>query len=172
MDFFGKRTSISTRSNHVVAADLFKNVSRHIIRFVARGRSFGVMRCSSVHFERLDPGKLAQYEAGVSLHGHTLHSRENLEYIVTAAHKIPGLAAGMRQLEQRYITNYGQPMDFREAWWTPPLGPVEAVRVERRQIEAQGLRAIVSLTDHDNIEAANSPAVTGRVPDFPISVEW
>ena len=130
------------------------------------------MRRSSVHFEWLRTSVRTQYRTGVSLHGHTLHSRETLEYLVTAAHGVPGLSAAIRKQEQRYHDAHGHQLDFRQAWWTPPLAPCQAFRLEQSQIQAHGLRALVSLTDHDNIEAATSPRVLEQLPDFPVSVEW
>jgi len=55
---------------------------------------------------------------------------------------------------------------FSRAYWTPPLTPASAMRVERTQIENLGLRPLVSLTDHDNIDAGLA------LKDEPISVEW
>lgn len=65
------------------------------------------------------------------------------------------------------------PVDFSRAYWTPPLTPKLAYETEKDQIEGiLGLKAIVSLTDHDNIEA---PLLLRTVPDTaqtPISLEW
>ena len=64
-------------------------------------------------------------------------------------------------------------MDFSRAYWTPPLTPKLAYETEKNQIEnCLGLEAMVSLTDHDNIEA---PVLLQTTPDTahaPISVEW
>ena len=65
------------------------------------------------------------------------------------------------------------PVDFSRAYWTPPLTPKLAYETERSQIEsALGLKSLVSLTDHDNIEA---PVLLRTVPETaqtPISLEW
>ena len=65
------------------------------------------------------------------------------------------------------------PVDFSRAYWTPPLTPELAYTTEKDQIESVlGLRAIVSLTDHDNIEA---PLLLRSLPESaqtPISMEW
>ena len=65
------------------------------------------------------------------------------------------------------------PVDFSRAYWTPPLTPQLAYDTEKDQIEATlGLRALVSLTDHDNIEA---PVWLHAVPEtahVPVSLEW
>jgi hypothetical protein len=65
------------------------------------------------------------------------------------------------------------PVDFSRAYWTPPLTPKLAYATEKDQIEnALGLSAMVSLTDHDNIEA---PVLLRTMSDSaytPISLEW
>ena len=63
-------------------------------------------------------------------------------------------------------------MDLRRGWWTPPLGPLEAYRLEAGQIEGLGLQAMVSLTDHDDIEAPMSLQSVETGGSIPISVEW
>src|ERR1700733_9488105 len=57
-------------------------------------------------------------------------------------------------------------------WWTPPLGPHDAWSLEKSQIEALDPNAIVSITDHDNIEAPVSLQVLEECQGTPISVEW
>jgi hypothetical protein len=63
-------------------------------------------------------------------------------------------------------------VDFTRAWWTPPLTPASALRLEREQIAGLGLRPIVSLTDHDNIEAGMTLGITADPSDTPVSTEW
>ncbi len=63
-------------------------------------------------------------------------------------------------------------MDLNHAYWTPPLDGPLALGLERRQIELIGLRPIVSLSDHDNIEAALGLGATPEHADVPFSVEW
>jgi hypothetical protein len=56
---------------------------------------------------------------------------------------------------------------------TPPLSPREAFEVEQRQVEEKlGLRALVSLSDHDNIEAGLRLQILERTKRAPVSVEW
>ncbi len=65
------------------------------------------------------------------------------------------------------------PVDFSRAYWTPPLTPRLAFETERDQIEdALGLRALVSLTDHDNIEAASWLRASHETAHIPVSLEW
>ena len=107
--------------------------------------------------------------AAVSLHGHTNRSKESLQLIPELARKGPMLHAALeKQCRKSRI-----PVDFARAYWTPPLTPKLAYETERDQIEnTLGLKSLVSLTDHDNIEA---PMLLRTVPETtqtPISLEW
>ena len=65
------------------------------------------------------------------------------------------------------------PVDFSRAYWTPPLTPKLAHETEKNQIEnALGLKSLVSLTDHDNIEAPILLRSTRETAKTPISLEW
>ena len=65
------------------------------------------------------------------------------------------------------------PVDFTRAYWTPPLTPKLAYETERNQIEnTVGLRSLVSLTDHDNIEAPLMLRTVRETAQTPISLEW
>ena len=110
--------------------------------------------------------------AGVSLHSHTSHSKETLDFIPRFAACVPVVRDLVRAQEAKYRGLYGTDLNYFNAWWTPPLGPREALAVERRQIEEFGLRALVSLTDHDNIEAPLLVRVLPEGRNTPVSVEW
>ncbi len=57
--------------------------------------------------------------------------------------------------------------------WTPPVTAREAYELERGQIEeVLGLSALVSLSDHDNIDASSRLRVLPEFSDVPISIEW
>jgi hypothetical protein len=113
-----------------------------------------------------------RFRTGVSLHSHTLHSRESLDFIYRAATHAPILRAAIRHGEAAHRKRHGAALDFSRGWWTPPLGAHDAWLLERSQIEAQDRDAIVSLTDHDNIEAPVSLQVLDECQGTPISVEW
>ncbi len=107
--------------------------------------------------------------AAVSLHGHTNRSKESLQLIPQLARKGPMLHEALeKQCRKSRI-----PVDFSRAYWTPPLTPKLAYETEKDQVEnILGLKAMVSLTDHDNIEA---PMWLRTVPETayaPISLEW
>ena len=61
---------------------------------------------------------------------------------------------------------------FGRAYWTPPLTPASAVQLGQCQITGLGLRPLVSLTDHDDIEAGLSLEVVYDRTESPVSVEW
>lgn len=113
-----------------------------------------------------------RFRTGVSLHSHTLYSRESLDFIYRAARHARILAAAMRHGEQCYRERHGTEMDLTRAWWTPPLGPHQAWQLEANQIAQLDLDALVSLTDHDQIAAGVSLQVLYECRGAPISTEW
>jgi len=110
---------------------------------------------------------LDSYTSAVCLHGHTLHSEECLSFLPRYLHLVPGIS----QIVGRYERG-PHAVDFARAWWTPPLTPSSALRLERGQIAKLGLRPMVSLTDHDNIEAGMALQVNNDPREVPVSVEW
>ena len=106
---------------------------------------------------------------GVSLHGHTNRSKESLRLIPELARKGPMLHEAL----QRQCRRSRIPVDFARAYWTPPLTPQLAYETERNQIEnTLGLKSLVSLTDHDNIEAPVMLRMERETAETPISLEW
>lgn len=64
-------------------------------------------------------------------------------------------------------------VNFIKGYWTPPLAPLPAFQLERQQIEQQlNLPALISLTDHDNIEAPMLLRVVPEARQIPVSLEW
>ena len=123
------------------------------------------MRDGSVHFLWRNPQIARGFQTGVCLHGHTLHSEECLDFLPRYLHLVPGVSQAIRGY-QRAGT------DFARAYWTPPLTPASALALEREQIAELGLRPIVSLTDHDKLEAGLTLQVTADRRRVPVSVEW
>ena len=132
------------------------------------------MKTTRFHFEWAPDKETARFGTGVSLHSHTLHSKESLDFIYNAARHSWLLRAAIRKGEARYSAYYhGKPLDFRRGWWTPPLAPLDAYALEAGQIRGFGLgTAIVSLTDHDDIEAPMSLQAVDAARATPVSVEW
>ena len=119
-------------------------------------------------------GLARQFRTGVSLHSHTMHSLESLRFIPLYAEAVPPLAWELRRQARKYLEKYNRELDYARAFcWTPPLPPAHAFELEKRSIERGiGLAALVSITDHDNIEAAAELAACPETKQAPISVEW
>jgi hypothetical protein len=83
-----------------------------------------------------------------------MHSKERLDFIPRMAASIPALQGEINRLSRRFESFHGHPIDFNRGWWTPPLDPLSAVRLESSQITSLGLAPLVSLTDHDNLDAS------------------
>jgi hypothetical protein len=110
-----------------------------------------------------------EIRAAVSLHGHTNHSKESLLLIPELARKAPMLYEALEKQARRSRI----PVDFTRAYWTPPLTPKLAYETEQNQIEkVLGLKSLVSMTDHDNIEAPLSLRMLPVTAQIPISLEW
>jgi hypothetical protein len=63
-------------------------------------------------------------------------------------------------------------INYAASYWTPPMTPKLAFDLETKQIEKLDLAPMVSITDHDNI---NAPMLLRTVPSarqIPVSVEW
>jgi hypothetical protein len=117
----------------------------------------------------LGPDLGRETRAAVSLHGHTNRSKESLQFIPELARKGPMLHEAL----QKQCNKARFPIDFSRAYWTPPLTPKLAYETERNQIEnTLGLKSLVSLTDHDNIEAPVLLRRERETAKTPISLEW
>jgi len=119
-----------------------------------------------------EPGVTAQYKSAVSLHGHTSHSHESLYFIPTMASCFPPLRWLIARHEKRAQSS-SFAVNFTKGYWTPPLAPLPAFQLERQQVEQQlNLPALISLTDHDNIEAPMLLRVVPEARQIPVSLEW
>jgi hypothetical protein len=119
-----------------------------------------------------DRDTVVPYRSGVSLHSHTRHSQESLGFIgkYLERHRLTRQWIEGKKEDCRRIT--GVTLTFERAYWTPPLCERLAHDVETRQIEALGLRPMVSLTDHDTIEACTLLCADAAFQNTPISTEW
>ncbi|HEY3936724.1 MAG TPA: hypothetical protein VGL97_04810 [Bryobacteraceae bacterium] len=113
------------------------------------------------------------FQTGVSLHSHTMYSEESLEMVPRYTARVPYLGGAVRRQEAEYRQKTQKPFDFGHAFWTPPLSPRMAYRVEEKQIQRKlGLPALVSITDHDDIRAGTHLHVLDRFKKAPVSTEW
>jgi hypothetical protein len=112
------------------------------------------------------------FRTGVSLHSHTNQSHETLDFLANVGNQYPLIRPFLARMERRSADNHGLSIDYAAAYWTPPLTPKLAFDLESRQIEKLNLGSMVSISDHDNI---NAPMLLRTVPSarqIPVSVEW
>jgi len=127
---------------------------------------------TSLHFLWKDRDAARRYPTAVSLHGHTLHSWENLRFLNSFKLPLPLIPAVLRVAGWQHRRATGRDMALERVLWTPPLAPDEAYRLEARQIANMGLQPIVSLTDHDDIESGLAMRRSPVAPAAPVSFEW
>ena len=128
---------------------------------------------SSLQFFWQDTDVPAEFRTGVSLHSHTMYSEESLDMVPRYTAKIPYLGDAVRRQQNIYSRANGRPFNFNDAFWTPPLAPRQAYRLEEKQIQRQfHIPALVSLTDHDDIRAGATLRVLERFAKVPVSNEW
>jgi|GEM_PF-147577 len=111
-------------------------------------------------------------KTGVSLHCHTQRSKEMLDFVPHYAEKLPIISYFWKKEREKYIKHKGKGIDFSTAYWTPPLPEQEVFKIEKEQINRAGLKAMVSLSDHDSIEANLNVAQEEDSAIAPISMEW
>src|SRR5689334_15239285 len=111
-------------------------------------------------------------KTGISLHCHTEHSKEMLDFVPHYAERLPIIATFWRKERAKYLEKEGKGIDFSTAYWSPPLTPHAVYDIEKSQINEAGLDAIVSLTDHDSIDANLKVNTSTENHRAPISLEW
>lgn len=111
-------------------------------------------------------------KTGVSLHCHTEHSKEMLDFVPHYAEKFPIISYFWKKERDQYEKNEGKGIDFSTAYWSPPLTARQVSDIEKDQINKAGLDAIVSLTDHDSIDANFELNKEPENAKAPISLEW
>ena len=100
-------------------------------------------------------------------------SKETLDFLANLGTEY-GLLRPIFANRERYCRDvHGVELNYAASYWTPPLPPRMAFDLERRQIEDRlQLPALVSITDHDDIEAPLQLRSAFRASHIPISVEW
>jgi hypothetical protein len=128
---------------------------------------------TQIHCYKGRTRQLSRFGTGVSLHSHTMHSKEYLGRLPTYIAKFPvGSYILEREIGRLHLYE-GRIFNFRKVYWTPPLSPREAYQLELKQIEEQlGCSALVSLSDHDNMEAGLHLRLLEKTRHSPLSVEW
>jgi hypothetical protein len=120
-----------------------------------------------------DPEAAKGYSTGVSLHSHTNQSKETLDFLANLGEQYRWMRPILRAGERRSREQHNTPVNYAAAYWTPPLTPRLAFDLENKQIEKKlGLMPLVSLTDHDNINAPMLLRTVASARHIPVSVEW
>lgn len=114
----------------------------------------------------------AKAKTGVSLHCHTEHSKEMLDFLPHYADRLPIINYFWRKERAKYKEKEGKGIDFSTAYWSPPMSGQSVYDIEREQITSAGLEAIVSVTDHDSIDACVEVNEKEQNHRAPISLEW
>src|SRR5271165_1482874 len=127
---------------------------------------------SEIHFLQTHRSVIRAFRTGISLHSHTECSREELSGLPRHLERMPVVSHFLRRELERYEASTGHPLDFSCAYWRGPLSARSAYDLESKQIEHLDLPAIVSLTDHDNIDAGLQLQSEHIISDVPVSVEW
>ncbi len=111
-------------------------------------------------------------KTGVSLHCHTEYSKEMLDFVPVYADKMPIISYFWNKERERFLEREGKAPDFSTAYWSPPLNAQEVYNLEKSQINKAGLEAIVSISDHDCIDANLMVNENTENQKAPISLEW
>jgi hypothetical protein len=130
------------------------------------------MATSTVSYLWRDQNASKGFRTGVSLHSHTNQSKETLDLLANLGNRYAVIRPILARLERRAQEKFGLAVNYAAAYWTPPMTPRLAFDLESRQIEQLDLNAMVSITDHDNIQA---PILLRTIPSarcIPVSVEW
>jgi hypothetical protein len=128
---------------------------------------------SSVSYLWREPEAAKGFTTGVSLHSHTNQSKETLDFISELSKDWSVLQPVMRWAERRCKRLTGIDPDYARSYWTPPLTPSLAFDLERRQIEEKlQIQGLVSITDHDDIQAPMLLRTVAASRHIPVSVEW
>ncbi|PYS86650.1 MAG: hypothetical protein DMF62_15195 [Acidobacteria bacterium] len=129
-------------------------------------------RRTRLHLLQKDRFLRADAKVGISLHCHTHHSKEDLDFIPFYANQIPIISRCFNKEVSKYEKREGRIVDFKTAYWSPPLTPAAVFENERAQIAYLGLDAFVSITDHDSIAGSLKLNSSDGCARSPISVEW
>ncbi|MBN2241622.1 MAG: hypothetical protein JW793_02950 [Acidobacteria bacterium] len=112
-------------------------------------------------------------QSAVSLHGHTLYSRESIHFLLSLSGRSPTLS---RLIERKILDHWnetGERIDFNRVHWTPPVLPSTLFVQEANQITQNlGLNPLVSITDHDCTDGCIELNRPGSGLKVPVSLEW
>ena len=113
------------------------------------------------------------FASGVSLHSHTNRSKETLDFIAKLANEYGCFRGILAREESRCRKNHSLQVNYAASYWTPPLTPRLAFDLESNQIaNLLQVQPLVSITDHDDIQAPMLLRTVASARHIPVSVEW
>lgn len=130
------------------------------------------MAISTVSYLWRDKDATKEFRTGVSLHSHTNQSKETLDFLANLGSQYPAIRPLLSRLERRSEELHGLRVNYAASYWTPPMTPKLAFDLESGQIEKLDLASMVSITDHDNINAPMLLRTISSARRIPVSVEW
>jgi hypothetical protein len=130
------------------------------------------LKTTRLHILHKEQDLSPKAKTGVSLHCHTQHSKEMLDFVPHYAEKLPVINYFWRRERDNYVKRKGKKLDFSTAFWLPPFSEKQVYDIEKEQINNAGLDALVSLTDHDSIKANLKLCESEGTQKAPISLEW
>ena len=68
---------------------------------------------------------------GVSLHCHTEHSKEMLDFIPHYAEKLPIISYFWKRENKKHTKRRGKPIEFIDSYWSPPMTAQEVYDIEK-----------------------------------------
>ncbi len=127
---------------------------------------------SQVSYRWRESTAASPYATGVSLHSHTSVSKESLRFLHKMGTDIPCLTTLLNFYQRACRERNGIEFDFDAAHWRPPLQPRMAYDLEHGQLQRLGLTPLISITDHDSVEAPMLLRAVASARHIPVSVEW
>jgi hypothetical protein len=122
---------------------------------------------------RLDGSSARGFASAVSMHAHTLHSREYLSFLPGMIAKVPIVSRVFELEMSRYLAYHGRTLDFGRTYWRPPLSPLQVLNSECAHVAPRlSLDAMVSITDHDTIAGCLELRAADARASVPLSFEW
>jgi hypothetical protein len=141
------------------------------VRTTSKATSNITSQTSKITSNWKQPQAISGFTTGVSLHSHTSVSEETLGFIHAMFKAFPAMKHVFDHYARRSLL-HGVTLDFERANWRPPLQPKMAYDVEARQIQRLGLNSLVSITDHDTIDACLLLRTVPSSRHIPVSLEW
>ena len=92
------------------------------------------LKTTRLHILHKEQDLSPKAKTGVSLHCHTQHSKEMLDFVPHYAEKLPVINYFWRRERDNYVKRKGKKLDFSTAFWLPPLSEKQVYDIEKEQI--------------------------------------